>query len=85
MNCVRRLSLAIVENYAEYLVIAGLLKFALITTIVIQRDVTKIQIAQGIMNALRIVALINRVMTKKIVKTQHNMTVSTIDAMKWNA
>ena len=85
MNCVHRLSLAIVENYAEFLVIAGLLKFALITTIVIQRDVTKIQIAQGIMNALGIVALINHVMTKNIVKTQHNMTVSTIDAMKWNA
>ena len=85
MNCVHRLSLAIVENYAEYLVIASLLKFALITTIVIQRDVTKIQIAQGIMNALRIVALINSVLTKRIVKTQHNMTVSMKDAMKWNA
>ena len=85
MNCVHPLSLAIVENYAEFLVIAGLLKFALITTIVIQRDVTKIQIAQGIMNALGTVALVHRVMTKKIVKTQYNMTVLTIDAMNWNA
>ena len=85
MNCVHHLSLGIVENYAEYLVIAGLLKFALIATIVIQRDVAKIQIVQEIMNALGIAALINRVMTKKIVKTKHNMTVSMIDAMKWNA
>ena len=85
MNCVHPLSLAIVENYAEYLVIAGILKFALMPTIVRTRDVRKIQIVQGIMNALGIVALINSVLTKRIVKTQHNMTVSTIDAMKWNA
>ena len=85
MNCVHHLSLAIVENYAEYLVIADLLKFALMATIVRKRDVRKIQIAQGIMNALGIVALLNSVMTKKIVKTQHNMTVLMIDAMKWNA
>jgi hypothetical protein len=69
MNCVHRLNLAIVENYAEYLVIAGLLKFALIATIVRKRDVAKIQIAQGIMNASGIIALINSVMTKLIVKT----------------
>jgi hypothetical protein len=86
MNCVHRLNLAIVENYAEYLVIAGLLKFALMPTIVRKRDVPKIQIVQGIMNALgMIIALINSVMTKKIVKTQQNMTVSMIDATKLNA
>ena len=84
MNCVHH-CITIVEKYAEKLVIVSLLKFALMATIVTQRDVRKIQIAQGIMNALGIVALINSVMTKKIVKTKHNMTVSMIDAMKWNA
>ncbi len=63
---------------------AGSLKFALMATIVRKRDVRKIQIAQELMNALEIVALINSEKKKKIVKAHQNMTVSMIDALKWN-
>jgi hypothetical protein len=84
MNCVHHF-ITIVEKYANKLVIVGSLKFALRRTIARKRIVTKTQIAQEIMNALGIVALISSVSIKKTAKMQTNMTVSKVDVMKLNA
>ena len=84
MNCVHHF-ITIVEKCAEKLVIVSLLKFALIRTIAKKRFVTKTLIAEEIMNALGIVALIVSATLKKTAKIQSGMTVSKVDVMKLNA